>query len=233
MKHFILLVLFMAVFNTSAFGACEDDPRLLEFPELLLSGESIGDRIYLSGSTFYRLRSDTRKRLGNVIIVCPAIPLNGNGIPMTKVRLPFADIWDALEWAVNAGDWEQVRLIADSAQALPMPVEGLLSLLSVPAWNKKIMNEMASIFRIQPGVGGWRFFVLDIFHALGGKAEKPQRVAWSSSEREIAKFRTRVNALKKDAPIFPYAGKYDKAATASLARVGIDFVEARNFDVNK
>ena len=174
-----------------------------------------------------------RKKLGNKIVVCPAIPLNAKGAPMAKVRLPFAEIWDALEWAVNAGDWDQVRLIADSAQAQPMPVEGLLSLLSVPVWNKKTMSELASIFRIQPGVGGWRFFILDIFQALGGKADKAQRGAWSDSERELAKFRTRSEALRREALIFAYAGKYGKAAAASLGRVGVDFVEARNFDDNQ
>ncbi|MBD5646073.1 MAG: hypothetical protein HDQ89_00070 [Desulfovibrio sp.] len=213
----------------AAAGACGDDLRLSRLGELLQGGQAIEAPFTVLPDTFLRLHPAARKALGNALVVCPGIPLNAQGRPMRPVILPFADIWEIMEMAVNAGDWEEVAFLRESFRPQPLPAEALFSLLEVPMWDEKNMKKLATALGIQPGVNGRRFFALDVFHALGGRAEAPARVGWAITEKNLSAARAKAEALKRQAIFVPYSGKYAEEAEQSLARCGVTAVHVDKF----
>lgn len=213
----------------AAAGACGDDLRLSRLGDLLQGGAPIEPPFTVLPETFLRLHPAARKALGKALIVCPGIPLNAQGRPMRPVILPFADLWEIMEMAVNAGDWEEVAFLRESFKPQPLPAEALFSLLEVPMWDEKNMKKLATALGIQPGVNGRRFFALDVIHALGGRAEAPARVGWAITEKDLSAARAKAEALKRQEIFVPYSGQYAREAAQSLARCGVEAVPADKF----
>lgn len=208
---------------------CADDPRLAGLARLLHDGETPAAPLTLTPETFIRLQPAVRKALGAAPLICPGIPLNAAGRPLMRLGLPFPELWDVLEMAVNAGDWEDVAFLRDSVTPLPLPPEALVSLLEVPAWNEETMKRLAAILRIDPAIDGWRFFALDVFRALGGRATTPARLGWTDDFGELARARARAATLERQALLLPYSGQFRKEAAQSLARCGVEAVPVKHF----
>lgn len=212
-----------------AVEVCGDDARMARLGELLDRGEPVRSPFTVTPETFVRLQPAVRKALGNAIVVCPGVPLNAQGKPLRPVRLPFPDIWEVMEMAVNAGDWEEVAFLRESFRPQPLPAEALFSLLEVPLWDRARMKKLASALGIAPSVDGWRFFALDVFHALGGRAEAPARVGWARDPEDLGRARAKAEALKRQEIFVPYSGQYAREAAQSLARCGVEAVPADKF----
>ena len=212
-----------------AADVCGDDARLARLGELLDRGEPIQGPFTVMPETFIRLQPAVRKALGNALVVCPGVPLNAQGKPLRPVRLPFPDIWEVMEMAVNSGDWEEVAFLRQSVTPQALPAEALFSLLEVPLWDRERMKKLASVLGVAPSVDGWRFFALDVFHALGGRAEAPARVGWAHDPEDLARAHAKAEALKRREIFVPYSGQFAKEATQSLARCGVEAVPADKF----
>lgn len=225
-KLFLLLPVLLTARFAVAAEPCEDSATPQEIVELLKQPEA---KLTLTPASFIRLQPEIRKAFGQRLTVCPQIPLNAKGKPYTKLRLDFPDIWDAFEIAVNNGDWEQAQFIADSVQANPLPPEAFVSLLTVPLWDQGNMAKAAQILGAAAHVDGWRFFLLDAFQTLGGKTTATGDVVWSDNPAALEEARTRAEALEKSAIFTPYSGKYQKEAVFSLGRLGLTFINARNY----
>lgn len=208
---------------------CGDDPRLADLPRMLKNGEMPAAPLMLTPESFLRLNPAIRKALGQIPAVCPGVPLNSAGRPMMRLKLPFPEIWEVLEMAVNADDWEDVAFVRDSVTPLPMPPEALFSLLEVPVWTEATMKKLAAALRITPSIEGWRFFALDVFHALGGRAAAPARVGWAENFEDLARARAKAAALNRQAILLPYSGQFRKEARQSLAPCGVDAVPVKDF----
>lgn len=229
MSRIVCLFLLLLPPAALAAGACADDPRIFTSPETLGATLADGEWIRMTPETFLLLQPAVRKSLGSRIAICPAIPLNDRGVPRMRLKLPFPVIWEALERAVNLGDWEEVDFIARSVQAQPMPAEALFSLLSLPVWSEANMRKLAKALNIAPHVQRWRFFVLDVYQALGGAAANPARIGFSPDYGELAAARSKAQALKKDGLFLPYSGAFANEAKASLRNVGVEMIEANKF----
>ena len=212
-----------------AAEVCGDDPRMARLGELLDRGTPIQGPFTVMPETFIRLQPAARKALGKALVVCPGVPLNDKGRPMRPVILPFADIWEIMEMAVNAGDWEEVAFLRGSVRPQPLPAEALFSLLEVPVWDARNMKKLATSLGIAPGIDDSGFFALDVFHALGGRAEGPARVGWANDEKDLSAARAKAEALKRQEIFLPYSGKHARAAERSLARVGVQAVPVDEF----
>lgn len=213
----------------AATAACGDDARLHQIGVLLQSGEAIEAPFTVMPETFLRLQPAVRYALRKAMVVCPGVPLNAQGRPMRPLVLPFSDIWEVMEMAVNAGNWDEVAFLRESVTPQPLPAEALFSLLEVPVWDARNMKKLAETVGITPGIDDWRFFVLDVFHALGGRAETPARIGWALTEKDRSAARAKAAALKRQEIFVPYSGIYDDEARKSLARCGVEAVPTYKF----
>lgn len=139
--------------------------------------------ITVSPKTFIRLQPEIRKALSGRLRICPSIPLNERGEPYTRLKMDFADIWEAFEIAANAGDWEEAQFIANAVQANPLPPAALMSLLTVPLWSPDSMAKAAKILRIMPVMSSGLFFCWTHLIPLAARPLKKPR----SSGRPITK----------------------------------------------
>lgn len=160
------------------FKNCHDDPGLNDLP-LILENIANGKRpdvpLEMTPASFIRLQPAARKILGRDILVC-GIPLTSKGLPAIRLETDFSDIWDAIQFAAGMEDWENVEFIRDCVRAKKMPLAGLWSLFARPQFGDRSMRRLADILGIPPQDNGWDFYVLDAYAALGGYAEKPEKV---------------------------------------------------------
>lgn len=217
---------------------CRDDPRLAELPAII-EGINRGERpespLEMTPDTFIRLQPAARKALGNDILVC-GIPLTSKGIPAVKLEMDFHNIWDALQFAAGIGDWENVKFIGDSVRAKKLPLAGIWSLLTRPTFSEDTMTRLSKTLGIPPHEEDWDFYVLDVYTALGGYAEKPEKVVKSYDDMASDKAYLETNKIFVTITAYPTYDKYNKGAIwrprvlyKSLSRAGIrlgDYTEA-------
>lgn len=225
---FLFLLLFLApcLFSHAAiFDNCRDDQRLSQLSSILADnyqGNIIDEPLEMTPATFIRLHPAARKALGNNILVC-GLPLNSKGLPAVKLEMDFYDIFDALQFAIGMEDWENVEFIRDSVKVKKLPLDGIWSLLGRTTWGEKSQRQLANILGIIPKDHGQDFYVLDIYTALGGFAENPERVlsvsdippkkAWAESKKISISFKPPISEWNND----------ERDVYKSLSRAGIRF----------
>lgn len=202
-------------------------------PDLDLIGEMAAGRIeqdrklYLQPSDFFRLQPQIRKELGDRITLCPNIPLK-NGKPVIKPKMDFADIWEPMEIAIAAGDWETAEFIAKNVTAKPLPPEALFSLLVFPTFDEKTMLKLRNLLGVtmKDANLGYRYFLLDIFFTLGGRATEPEGIYWVRNDEQLAEARSAAEARKQNIKFVPYSAMHAQQAQQSLFRCGVLSVNA-------
>lgn len=238
MKHNLIcpiLSLFAALYPVSSLAdnCGESEKDIVKIAETLAEGKTPNAPILLDANTFFHLQPAIRKQLGDNIILCPKIPVK-NGKPLLKQKMDFPDIWDAIEMAAAANDWETVDFIASNVITKPLPAEALFSLLVYPAFDEKGMRQLAKILGIslEDAQIGWRFFLLDAFFALGGRAEKQEAIYWVENENQMGKARSAADARKENVKFIFFSGMRERQAQKSLLKCGVMASDADNY-INK
>ena len=226
-----ILYLFVLLLPVFSFAECgKNAEEILQVSKMLAEGKTPDAPILLDANTFFRLQPAIRKQLGDNIFLCPKIPVR-NGKPVLKQKMDFPDIWDAIEMAAASDDWETVNFIASSAIAKSLPAEALFSLLVYPSFDEKTMRKLAKTLGIplEDAQIGWRFFLLDAFYALGGRAIKPEVLYWVKYEEQMGKARAAANARKENVKFVPFSGMRAGQAQRSLLKCGVTASNADDY----
>lgn len=230
------MLVFSSAFQSDLYASeCgENESAILAFVETFAKDKNPDMRLMLNPEVFFRLQPAIRQTLGDQIILCPKIPLK-NGKPVLKQKMDFSDIWDAMEIAIAADDWETVNLIASSAVAKPLPAEALFSLIIFPTFDEKSMKRLAKTLGIplENAQNSWRFFLLDVFYAFGGRTEKQEAVYWAENEKQLGKARSAADARKENIKFTLFSGMNAEQAQQSLLKCGVMTAPAFNYINNR
>ena len=211
--------------------SCGDDQRLADLPAILQSGQSPAPPLTLLPETFVRLHPSARAALGDAILICPGTPLSAEGRPLLRpVKVPFPDLWEKIEICVGRGDWAEIVYLRDNFSAAPLPPEAVFSLLVMPPYSEKNMKQLAQTLHITSFSDGnmTRFFVADVYSALGGRATEKLRLGVAESLDALSRMRTKAEALgrSESLAVYVYGGNWREHALRSLKRCGLDAVPA-------
>ena len=213
-----------------AAETCGDDPRLRDLSTILQNGEPPNHPLTMLPETFIRLHPVARAVLGRAVIICPGTPLNVEGRPLLRpIKVQFPDLWEKIEACIGRGDWAEIAYLRDNFAPAPLPSEAVFSLLVLPPYSESNMKQLAESLGIKTFSDRRRnkvsrFFVADVFSALGGRVMEGSRMGVAASVKELTQLRTKAEALGRNEIFVLFSGDLHEQAIRSLKNSGVDAV---------
>jgi hypothetical protein len=223
MKNKLLLITFLASFSSSVFAnVCMDDPRMFTIKTVL--EQAVNGTPYkplkLTPETFLKLTPATRQALGDNITVyneqCIPQEIFKGQLP-SKIEMPYEDLAYALHMSMIQNDLKTANVITSSFISSSKTPSDIVRMITPLAWHDNATNHLYDQGLLQK-----RSMIntyddadiklcnatlsdlthLELFSALGGKANETDLVTYEFSSAHIDFEARNSNASTKTAKKF-------------------------------
>ena len=159
MKRYLSLALTALFFSsaTPAAELCKDDPRMYllgTIIEKIRAGEEVKP-LKLTASSYLALTPNAREALGNRIVVldteCRPVQ-TVDGLPATRIAIPFEVHMDALRDALAQGDVDRARAVSRYFKSEAKTIDQALPLTRAVFTGTKLENETLQALGVRTSI---------------------------------------------------------------------------------